>query len=100
MNRNLSIIICTYNPDENIFSRCLDAIKKASVDYRPHEILIVDNNSSNKLSEQEYCKIFCNDCGARLINENKSLPNLIIIDKSLYSERDSVEMVHLKSYYQ
>ncbi len=71
MSRNLSIIICTYNPDENIFKRCLDAIKKASVEYRPHEILIVDNNSANKFSEQEYCREFCNGCDARMINEKE-----------------------------
>ena len=71
MNRSLSIIICTYNPDENIFSRCLDAIKKASLENIPHQILIIDNNSSNKLDEQEYFKIFCNGYSARLINEKE-----------------------------
>lgn len=71
MNRNLSIIICTYNPDENIFKRCLDAIRKASAVYMPHEILLIDNNSSNKFSEQEYCRAFCRDCGAKLINETE-----------------------------
>ena len=71
MNSCLSIIICTYNPDENIFSKCLDAIKKASFEHIPHEILIVDNNSANKFGEQEYFKTFCNKCNARLINENE-----------------------------
>ena len=71
MNSSLSIIICTYNPDENIFSRCLDAIKKASLENIPHQILIIDNNSSNKLDEQEYFKIFCNGYSARLINEKE-----------------------------
>lgn len=68
---NLSLIICTYNPDENIFSRCLDAIKKASVDYKPHEILIIDNNSVNRFSEQEYFNAFLNDCCARVVIETE-----------------------------
>ena len=71
MSNRLSIIICTHNPDENFFSRCLHAIKKASLQQIQHEILIIDNNSSNKFSEAEYCKTFCNDFGAKLIKETK-----------------------------
>lgn len=68
---NLSVIICTYNPDQMIFSRCLDAIKWASVVLMPYEILIVDNNSSNKFNEQEYFKAFCNDCRTRVVIETE-----------------------------
>lgn len=69
MNIRLSVIICTYNPDETILKRCFDSIKKASAVYCIHEILIIDNNSSEKFSEKEYCRTFCNDSGARVINE-------------------------------
>ena len=53
-NIRLSIIICTYNPVESIFTRCLNAIYIASKEFGLSEIVIVDNNSSDKVAEKQY----------------------------------------------
>jgi glycosyltransferase involved in cell wall biosynthesis len=53
-----SIIICTYNPEEVIFKRCLNAVASLNTgDFRT-EIILVDNNSNISLSEQDYVKSF------------------------------------------
>jgi len=51
---SLSVVVCTYNPIEQIFSKCLDLVSKACEFARPLEILIIDNNSTNKFSERDY----------------------------------------------
>jgi glycosyltransferase involved in cell wall biosynthesis len=56
-----SVIVCTYNPIDNVFRKCLDGISKASADKQPHEILIIDNNSTDKIAEKNYVKIFVED---------------------------------------
>lgn len=71
MQSRISIIICTFNPNESIFRRCLDAIKEALVGCELYEILIIDNNSANRFCEEEYFKAFCNNLPVRLINEPK-----------------------------
>lgn len=53
-----SIIICTYNPEEVIFKRCLNAVASLNKGDFRIEIILVDNNSSISLSEQEYVKSF------------------------------------------
>lgn len=53
-----SVIICTYNPAEEIFTKCLDAISEAAKKLPPYEILIIDNHSSESLTEKEYIKLF------------------------------------------
>ena len=53
-----SIIICTYNPDEVIFKRCLAAVAALEAGDFSMEIIVVDNNSSISLSELEYVKSF------------------------------------------
>lgn len=50
----ISVIICTYNPDEKVFAKCLDAVRDASKIYEPHEIIIIDNNSPELLGTKEY----------------------------------------------
>lgn len=42
---NLSIIICTYNPNQEILNRCLNALYKALANINSFELLIIDNNS-------------------------------------------------------
>lgn len=54
----LSVIVCVYNPTQHIFSRCLDALTKAIEIRKPEEIIIVDNNSTTPLTEQDYIKRF------------------------------------------
>ena len=46
-----SIIICTYNPDENIFIRCLNAVSALNNAGLKLEFIVVDNNSKFPLAE-------------------------------------------------
>jgi glycosyltransferase involved in cell wall biosynthesis len=55
---NYSIIICTYNPDEVIFKRCLDAVSKLRSEGLEIEVIIVDNNSSIQLLKVDYIRFF------------------------------------------
>ncbi len=68
----LSIIVCSYNPKEIFFERCLTAITVASRSYLPTEVIIVDNNSTPGLSLQPYVQSFLalND-NARIVVETK-----------------------------
>ncbi|WP_205508573.1 glycosyltransferase [Longitalea arenae] len=68
----VSIIVCTYNPVEHIFSRCLDALTKAISVRKPDEIIIVDNNSTTPLAEQDYIKRFIDlHANVSIVNESK-----------------------------
>ncbi|WP_158796531.1 glycosyltransferase [Pedobacter sp. L105] len=53
-----SIIICTYNPDEKVFSRCLDAISTLDSTALQLEIILVDNNSTIAITELKYVRDF------------------------------------------
>jgi glycosyltransferase involved in cell wall biosynthesis len=57
---SFSIIICTYNPKEEIFSRLINAINKLHKSNFQYEIIIVDNNSSTTFSESDYFLNFLN----------------------------------------
>jgi glycosyltransferase involved in cell wall biosynthesis len=68
----LSVIVCTYNPDSFIFENCLNAIKAATKNYQPLEIIIIDNNSAIPLQNQDYIQRFIQDIPSlRIINEPK-----------------------------
>ncbi|HUQ66871.1 MAG TPA: glycosyltransferase [Flavitalea sp.] len=68
----LSVIICTHNPNKDVFDKCLKSISSASYFFQPHEILIIDNNCSDPLSKQHYILDFLADCpNARIIIEGK-----------------------------
>lgn len=69
---NLSVIICTYNPDETIFNKCLEAISVASVLKKPYEIIIIDNNSTNLFSKRPFVQEFIYKHSAKLICETKA----------------------------
>jgi glycosyltransferase involved in cell wall biosynthesis len=69
---SLSVIICTYNPIQEIFKRCLDAISKAAKQKAPLEVLIIDNNSSTPLVNVDYIKQFLQQtANAKVIVEEK-----------------------------
>jgi len=55
---NYSIIICTYNPDEVIFRRCLNAVSKLQSNGLKIEVIIVDNNSNIPLLGVDYVSAF------------------------------------------
>ncbi|MFP5079127.1 glycosyltransferase [Pedobacter sp. JCM 36344] len=53
-----SIIICTYNPDQVVFQRCLNAVKALDLDDFRTEVILVDNNSKTRISESGYIQSF------------------------------------------
>lgn len=55
---DISVIICTYNPVEKIFRRCLEAVAKLIRTDITAEVTIVDNNSTQPVSELAYVKSF------------------------------------------
>lgn len=57
--KGFSIVLCTYNPDEVIFKRLLDSVNFLNnPNNNPFEIIIVDNNSSNSISQYSYIASF------------------------------------------
>lgn len=69
---SFSVIICTYNPAPEVFKKCLEAITKASLYTNPEEILIIDNNSSVPLAEEQYVNEFIQQHrNAKVIVEEK-----------------------------
>jgi glycosyltransferase involved in cell wall biosynthesis len=51
---DFSIIICTYNPDERLLTRCLEAVAQLDHQGFTSEVIMVDNNSRPPLSERPY----------------------------------------------
>ena len=47
----LSVIVCTYNPQLNIFNKVLSALKNQTLNQQYWQLLIVDNNSKPAISE-------------------------------------------------
>ena len=53
-----SVIICTYNPDERLLKRCLDAVLSFRTDGIHTEVIVVDNNSTIPLNGVLYIQHF------------------------------------------
>jgi len=51
MDITYSILICTYNPDLRLLSRCLKAVKHLKNDGITYEVILVDNNSKPALAD-------------------------------------------------
>lgn len=69
---DISIIICTYNPDIRVFERCLDAVSRLKKERYDVEYLLVDNNSSPSLKDHHLVQEFLKqNRQARLIVEEK-----------------------------
>lgn len=67
-----SIIICTYNPDENIFQRLLESIENFTSTSPEHEVIIVDNNSKPALCTNQIVTDFLKkNTRAKLLMEAK-----------------------------
>src|SRR4030095_10108949 len=67
---SLSVIICTYNPNESIFQKCLECVEVASRQIVPTEVIIVDNNSSTPLRNSKIVAEFSNrQANVRLVEE-------------------------------
>ncbi len=70
----VSIIICTYNPKKEIFSKVLDGILDLSGSNGLSEIIIIDNNSKTQLEEIDYIADFKKNAltEVKIIREIKS----------------------------
>ena len=63
-----SVVICTYNPDEEIFKRCLAAVECLDKTLLKIEILLIDNNSTTPIGTLECVKNFLDtELSSRLI---------------------------------
>ena len=65
-----SIVICTYNPDERLLKRCLEAVNNLDTDGITSEVILVDNNSSIPLESLSYVR--------RYIKKIPSLKTLLV----------------------
>jgi Glycosyl transferase family 2 len=57
-NIDYSIVICTYNPDERILKRCLNAVTNLDRTGITTEVIIVDNNSLTPVESLPYVRDF------------------------------------------
>lgn len=84
---DISIILCTYNPDKEAFGRVLAAISKLEIpDGQQVEFLIVDNNSSQAVEDRmevEWGK-WNSAIPLRIVTENK--PGLLFARMKGFSE--------------
>lgn len=53
-----SVIICTYNPDERLLKRCLNAVHSFHIEGFNVEVIVVDNNSGIPLNNVTYIQDF------------------------------------------
>ena len=53
-----SIIICSYNPNDEIFNRLINAVENLDTSELQFEVIIIDNNSSLSLASREYVSDF------------------------------------------
>lgn len=69
----ISILICTYNPDEQIFRRTLNSVASLNLLVElPIECIIIDNNSHVPIGELAYVREFLDRCHwARIITEKQ-----------------------------
>ena len=58
MAMDISVIVCTYNPEERIFNRCLNAIRSFRKNDLQVEVILVDNNSFPSLINLDYIEAF------------------------------------------
>jgi len=67
---SLSVIICTYNPNESVFQKCLECIEAAARQFLPTEVIIVDNNSTTPMRSSKIVAEFSNrQSNVRLVEE-------------------------------
>ncbi|MEO0331620.1 MAG: glycosyltransferase, partial [Bacteroidota bacterium] len=103
MNKFLSIIICTHNPQENYLEQVLTALKHQSLPLEKWELLLIDNASNQKLSskidlnwhpqarhfrEEKLGLTPARLCGIR----NAQAESLVFIDDDNVLDRDFLEI--------
>ncbi len=68
---DFSIVICAYNPDDRILTRCLQAVKHLDAAGINMETILVDNNSKDALRNQTYIREFAETIPSFIILEVK-----------------------------
>ena len=70
---SFSLLVCTYDPDEQAFRRTLESIKSLVIPVNtPVECIIVDNNSLIPVIQLDYVLEFIRDCPwAKVIKETQ-----------------------------
>ncbi len=53
-----TIVVCAYDPDERILTRCLKAIENLNTQNLQTEVILADNNSPFILEEMSYIRAF------------------------------------------
>jgi len=66
-NVELSVIVCTHNPDPKLIALCLRAISLQTLDPSRFELIVVDNNSTPPLDVERLSRLACHD--VRLVRE-------------------------------
>jgi glycosyltransferase involved in cell wall biosynthesis len=51
---NVSVIVCTYNPEYEVLNRCISALINQDVEGLSSEIIVVDNNSTLDIAELDF----------------------------------------------
>lgn len=69
----ISILICTYNPEDQIFRRTLKSVESLKIPTGvPVECIIIDNNSPTPVEQLDYVREFLDRCPwARVIQETQ-----------------------------
>jgi len=69
---DVAVIVCTYNPEERLIERTLNAILKQKKDNFEVEYVLVDNNSSTPIVQLKCVKKFLEkNCRAKVVSENQ-----------------------------
>lgn len=68
---DFSILICIYNPDIRLLSKCINAVKGLDTSNISFEVLLVDNNSSPALNSYPIVQ-----------DAQKMIPNLVILTET------------------
>lgn len=66
----LSVIICTYNPQETVFGNCLQSVRNAIANLSNVEVLIIDNNSTTPVEQLSWVGVYL-DTRWRVIMEKE-----------------------------
>lgn len=71
--KGLSVILCTYNPDESIFSKILSSIAANSIPPSlDFECIVVDNNSNSPLDNIQYVRrLLAGIRNSRIVSEGQ-----------------------------
>jgi len=67
----LSVIVCTYNPRDVVFTRVLNSISAALRHLNDAEFVIIDNNSELPVGQRDYVRGYMATLGGRVITEVK-----------------------------